>query len=118
MLLCFNCINTSNLVDHVDILNLLIATLSLLEHDVAASLYTKIIVQKEKTYKNLIDSLLCGHFPTVLILLKLFSVKYYINDSAVFTVDEVFFNTATFLTTCNLLSIVNFEMKQMFVRLT
>jgi len=96
----------------------LIATSSLLKHDVAASLYTKIIVQKEKTYKNLIDDLLCSYFLTVLILLELFSVKYYINDSAVSTVDEVFFNTATFLTTYNLLSIVDFEMKQMFVRLT
>jgi hypothetical protein len=116
--LCFNCIDTSNLVDHVGILNLLIATSPLLEHGVAASLYTKIIVRKEKTYKDLIDGLLCGHFPTVSILLGLLPVEYYTNASAVSTVDEVLFNTATSSATRNLLGIVDFEMKQMFVRLT
>jgi len=116
--LCFNCIDTSNLADHVGILNLLIATSPLLEHGVAASLYTEIIVRKEKTYKDLIDGLLCGHLPTVSILLGLFPVEYYTNASAVSTVDDILFNTATSSATRNLPGIVDLEMKQMFVRLT
>lgn len=116
--LCFNCIDTSNLTDHVGILNLLIATSLLLEHGVAASLYTEIIVRKEKTYKDLIDGLLCGHLPTVSILLGLFPVEYYTNASAVSTVDDILFNTATSSATRNLPGIVDLEMKQMFVRLT
>lgn len=90
----------------------------MLEHGVAASLYTEIIVRKEKTYKDLIDGLLCGHFPTVSILLGLFPVEYYTNASAVSTVDEVLFNTAASSATRNLPGIVDFETKQMFVRLT
>jgi hypothetical protein len=109
--LYFNYIDTLNLINHVSILNLLIITSLLFEHGVAASLYTEIIVRKKKIYKDLIDGLLYGYFFTVLILLRLFLVKYYTNINAVFTVDEILFNIVTSLVTRNLLGIVDFKIK-------
>jgi hypothetical protein len=116
--LCFNTIDTSNLVDHIGILNLLIATSPLLEHGAAASLYTEIIARKEKTHKALIDGLLCGHLPTVSILLGLFQVEYNTNAGAASTVDEVLLDGATSSATHTLPGVVTSEMRQMFVRLT
>jgi hypothetical protein len=109
--LYFNYIDTLNLINYVSILNLLIITSLLFEHGVAASLYTEIIVRKKKIYKDLIDGLLYGYFFTVLILLRLFLVKYYTNINAVFTVDEILFNIVTSLVTRNLLSIIDFKIK-------
>ncbi|KAK3171305.1 hypothetical protein OEA41_003389 [Lepraria neglecta] len=86
--LSFNVIDTSNLVDHVGALNVLIACSPLLEEDVSATLYTECLVKRRDNLKAMLDDLLCGHFPTVSILLGLFAVEYWTNATATSSVDE------------------------------
>ncbi|EON66261.1 hypothetical protein W97_05654 [Coniosporium apollinis CBS 100218] len=89
----FDVIDTSNLVDHIGAINTLVATSPLLKHSVSPSLHTESLVKQEKNYKERVDSILCGHFPTVSILLGLFPVEYWTNAAAVSTVDETLFDS-------------------------
>ncbi|MCJ1276023.1 hypothetical protein MMC21_003828 [Puttea exsequens] len=84
----FNVIDTSNLLDHLGALNLLVASSPLLSEELAATLYTETLVKRENSLKAMADELLCGHFPTVSILLGLFPVEYWTNATAISTVDE------------------------------
>ena len=43
--LSFNVIDTSNLLDHVGSVNLLVAAIPLLEHNLSATLYTEALVK-------------------------------------------------------------------------
>ncbi len=88
----FNVIDTSNLLDHLGALNLLVASSPLLGEELAATLYTEILVKRENTLKAMSDELLCGHFPTISILLGLFPVEYWTNATAISTVDEAMFD--------------------------
>ncbi|OQV09597.1 hypothetical protein CLAIMM_13704 [Cladophialophora immunda] len=80
--LTFGVIDTSNLIDHVGALNLLVAATPLLDEGRSASLYTESLVKQEKTHTAYIDNLLKGHFPTISTLLGLFPVEYWTNASA------------------------------------
>jgi hypothetical protein len=80
--LAFNVIDTSNLMDHVGAINLLVATAPLLQRSPSATLYTESSVRRAKDQKAFIDGLLCGHFPTLSILLGLFPVEYWTNATA------------------------------------
>ncbi|KAK0617770.1 hypothetical protein B0T17DRAFT_495888 [Bombardia bombarda] len=81
--LSFNVIDTSNLVDHVGALNLLVAVSPLLdEQTVSSAIYTEVLVKQGSSHENLIDSLLCGHLPTISVLLGLFPVDYWTNTSS------------------------------------
>jgi hypothetical protein len=72
----FNVIDTSNLGDHVGVLNLLSATSPLLRSDVSSTLYTESLVRREKDHRAYVDSLLCGDFATMSLLLELSPIEY------------------------------------------
>lgn len=93
--LSFDVIDTSNLVDHLGAIDVLTAASPLLKSSISASLYTESLVMKEMTRKELSNDLLCGHFPTVSILLGLIPVEYWTNTTAVSTVDELLFDATT-----------------------
>ena len=84
----FDIIDTSNLVDHLGALNVLVATAPLLADRVASTLYTEVLVQHESSVQAMVDSILCGHFGTVSLLLGLASVESWTNTTAVADVEE------------------------------
>ncbi|KAL1960584.1 hypothetical protein VTO42DRAFT_7163 [Malbranchea cinnamomea] len=84
----FGIIDTSNLIDHVGILNLLTAATPLLDHDLSATLYTEMLVRRSKAFKESLENLLSGNFPSMAVLLGLFPVGYWTNASAVFDAGE------------------------------
>ena len=84
----FDVIDTSNLVDHLGALNVLVATSPLLRSALSSTLYIESLVKHENTVRALSDNLLCGDFSTISTLLGLFPVEYWTNASAVSTADE------------------------------
>ena len=91
--LLFNVIDTSNLMDHIGSINLLVATSPLLDGSISSTLYTESLVKRENSQQALVDKLLCGDFATVSILLGLFPIEYWTNATAVSTVEEEMFRT-------------------------
>lgn len=85
----FNVIDTSNLIDHLGSLNLLVAVAPLLCNSSSASLYTECLVHQESSQQNYIDNLLCGHFPTISTLMGLFPVEYWSNSSPHSSIDDM-----------------------------
>lgn len=108
----FDVIDTSNLLDHVGALNLLVACSPLLKPDAASALHTETMVGRGLgSPQELLDELLCGHFPTVSLLLGLFPVEYWTDTSPTSTGDERLLD--------NFLSSHNMEeSKQLFSRIT
>jgi hypothetical protein len=96
--LTFNVIDTSNLIDHVGALNLLSATSPLLRSNMSSTLYTESLVKREKDHRAYIDSILCGDFATISLLLDLFPIEYWTNASSSSTADDVTFDIALRLT--------------------
>jgi hypothetical protein len=96
--LTFNVIDTSNLVDHVGALNLLSATSPLLRSNMSSTLYTESLVKREKDHRAYIESLLCGDFATMSLLLDLFPIEYWTNASSSSTADDVMLDIAFRLT--------------------
>lgn len=90
--LLFNVIDTSNLLDHVGTINLLVAASPLLQNSMSATLYTEVLVKQEEDMKKLVDSILCGHFPTLSILLGLMPIEYWTNSTAIPTVSDRLFD--------------------------
>ena len=86
--LLFNIIDTSNLLDHVGAINVLVATSPLLESSICATLYTEVLVKKQEDMKALVDEILCGHFPTLSILFGLMPIEYWTNSTATSGVEE------------------------------
>lgn len=84
----FDVVDTSNLVDHLGALNILVATSPLLKGTLSSTLYIESLVRHEDTVRALSDSLLCGDFSTISTLLGLFPVEYWTNASSVSTADE------------------------------
>ena len=91
----FSVIDTSNLIDHLGGLNLLVASSPLLMKSVSATLYTECLVKREESIKAAMDELLCGDLATISTLLGLFPVEYWTNASAISTVDEALFDVAS-----------------------
>ena len=91
--LSFTVIDTSNLVDHVGAINLLVALSPLLDRRSSASLFTESLVKHQENHTAYVDSILCGHFPTISILLGLFPVEYWTNASATSTADDLLMDT-------------------------
>ncbi|KAK1764035.1 hypothetical protein QBC33DRAFT_596390 [Phialemonium atrogriseum] len=81
--LSFAVIDTSNLADRIGALNLLVAASPLLNGCSSASLYTDSIAKTSKIHPKPVDTLLCGHLPTVAVLLGLVPVEYWTNASFV-----------------------------------
>ena len=86
--LSFNVIDTSNLLDHVGAINILVAASPLLDNSVSATLYTEALVKTEGDLKALVDNILCGHFSTLSTLFGLVPVEYWTNSSAVSSVED------------------------------
>lgn len=91
--LTFNVINTTNLVDHLGAINILVAASPLLDGSLSATLYMESLVRQEKDQQALIERLVCGHFPSVSILLGLFPIGYWTNATATSTAEEVLLDT-------------------------
>lgn len=90
--LLFNVIDTSNLIDHLGAINILVAASPLLDDSLSATLYTEALVKTEDDLKLFVDRILCGHFPTISILFALVPIEYWTNASAVSGVEEHMFN--------------------------
>ncbi|KAI2625026.1 hypothetical protein GGR54DRAFT_546929 [Hypoxylon sp. NC1633] len=86
--LAFDVIDTSNLCDHVGPLILLAAASPLLRHTLSSTLYTELLKVSGTTLRDTLDSMLCGHVPTVSMLLGLFPVEYWTNTSSLSVGDE------------------------------
>ena len=84
----FNMIDTSNLIDHLGAINLLVAAAPLLEESSTATLLTDSLVKKAKSIAAYIDEMLCGHFLTMSLLLGLSPLEYYANATGVSFTDE------------------------------
>ncbi|GAB7350551.1 hypothetical protein MBLNU459_g1132t2 [Dothideomycetes sp. NU459] len=77
--LVFDIIDTSNLADHIGALNVLTATSVLLKSKPWSTLYTEVLVRKTNDSKTILEQLLCGHCPTIALLLGLAPVDYWMN---------------------------------------
>ncbi|PVH91321.1 hypothetical protein DM02DRAFT_678148 [Periconia macrospinosa] len=84
----FTVIDTSNLIDHLGAVNVLSATSVLLVENTPSSLYTESLVRREINYEAYIQSLLCGDFSTMTLLLDLFPLEYRTNASTSSATDE------------------------------
>jgi hypothetical protein len=104
----FTLINTLNLIDHVGALNLFVTTAPLLNNTASSSLCTQSLVKSQDTEMAYIDSLLCGHFPTISTLLSLIPVEYWANTSATSMMDDLMMDS----------SIGAADQKQMHIKLT
>ena len=71
----FSVIDTSNLIDHLGALLILLATYPLLKDGLTSILYTDSLVKRRKEYKAYIESLLWGQSTTISLLLGLFTVE-------------------------------------------
>jgi len=91
--LSFTVIDTSNLIDHVGAINLLVALSPLLDNKISASLFTESLVKQQENRTAYVDNILCGHFPTISTLLGLFPVEYWTNASATSGVDDLMMDT-------------------------
>lgn len=109
----FDVIDTSNLLDDVGALNLLVASSSLLKRSLSATLYTESFVKLEKSRSLWIENVLCGDFATVSILLGLFPVEYWTNATAVSSGEEDLLDGV-------MSHVTNIQSgkKQMYIRLT
>ncbi|KAI0165685.1 hypothetical protein GGR57DRAFT_448366 [Xylariaceae sp. FL1272] len=91
----FDVIDTSNLCDHLGSLTLLTASAPLLRDHASAVLYTEVLAKNHKSYRQVLDELLCGHVPTLSTLLGLFPTEYWSNTSPISIGDERMFDTLT-----------------------
>lgn len=89
----FNAIDTSNLADHVGALNLLVAAGPLLRAVPSSTLFTELLIRREASTKDILDKILCGHAPTMSLLLGLGPVEYLTNATASSSADEMLLNT-------------------------
>ena len=89
----FNVIDTSNLLDHLGPINLLVAAAPLLENTIIATLYTEALVRKQEDLKALGDCILCGHFRSISIILGLIPIEYWTNSTATSSVEEHLFDS-------------------------
>ncbi|KAK0130060.1 hypothetical protein ONS96_000597 [Cadophora gregata f. sp. sojae] len=56
----FDVIDTSNLVDHLGPVNVLVAASPLLKRNITSTMYTESLVAREKNRRDLMEKLLCG----------------------------------------------------------
>lgn len=85
----FDMIDTSNLSDHIGALNIIIAAGPLLKDEPWASLFTELLIKPEKSKDNALEKLLCGHAPTISLLLGYSPVQYWTNAKVESHVDEI-----------------------------
>ncbi|KAI1493812.1 MYND finger [Biscogniauxia mediterranea] len=88
----FDVIDTSNLADHIGALNILVASAPLLKSSVRSILYTETLSKSSKTRKDQFNDLLCGHAPTMSLLIGLVPVDYWTNTTSISCADELLIN--------------------------
>ncbi|KJZ76772.1 hypothetical protein HIM_03649 [Hirsutella minnesotensis 3608] len=86
----FDMIDTSNLSDHMGALNVIIATGPLLKQKPWSTLYTELLIKRGESQQRVFDTLLCGHAPTLSLLLGISPVHYWTNAKSESHVDELF----------------------------
>ncbi|GJN82602.1 hypothetical protein PLIIFM63780_006144 [Purpureocillium lilacinum] len=91
----FDVIDTSNLSDHVGPLNILVSTTPLLKATPWATLHTELMLSKHRSLKEALNGFLCGHAPTVSLLLGVSPAQYWANAKCESHVDEVFLGLMT-----------------------
>ncbi|KAF3357291.1 hypothetical protein VdG1_05869 [Verticillium dahliae VDG1] len=95
----FHVIDTSNLADHVGTLNLLVSLIPLLAPQPWATLSTETLLKgSSSSDQEILDNLLCGHAPTVSLLLGVSPVEYWTNATAVSTLQEIMLGLSAFKT--------------------
>ena len=87
----YNVIDTSNLIDHLGSLNLLINTIPLMDPNPQSTLYTDTLVQRDSNLGNTFATLLHGDFATMSSLLGVWPVEYWTNASFI-SPEEATFN--------------------------
>ncbi|KAI8932270.1 hypothetical protein NX059_010471 [Plenodomus lindquistii] len=78
----FHVIDSSNLMDHLGCLNLLVATSGLLLRTTSSSLRTEMLIPREGNTADSVGSMLCGDLPSVALLLGLTPVQYWSDATA------------------------------------
>jgi hypothetical protein len=91
----FTAIDTSNLVDHLGPLNILMAASPLLENKTYATLFTELLVKYENTRMDAINNLLCGDFLSMSILLGLIPVEYITKATVTSSTEETMLSAVT-----------------------
>ncbi|KAI0006748.1 hypothetical protein F4779DRAFT_595194 [Xylariaceae sp. FL0662B] len=91
--LTFDVVDTSNLTDHLGALNILVAVAPLLKSSASSVLHMETLIKTQKTRKQQLDSMLCGHAPTMFLLIGLAPVDYWTNATSVSYVDEILINS-------------------------
>ncbi|XP_044717256.1 MYND finger domain-containing protein [Hirsutella rhossiliensis] len=91
----FDMVDTSNLSDHLGTLNVVIATAPLMKQKPWATVYTELMIKRHDSQQRAFDSLLCGHAPTVSLLLGVSPVQYWTNAKCESHVVEVFLGLMT-----------------------
>lgn len=85
----FNIIETSNIMDHVGLLNVLIAALPLLSPDPSTTMFTEALLYTGKdATKNLISQF-CTDVPTISLLLDLAPINYFSNFNTRSNAEEI-----------------------------
>ncbi|KAI9702118.1 MAG: hypothetical protein M1836_001462 [Candelina mexicana] len=87
----FDIIDTSNLIDHVGMLNVLVAAAPLLRQEVSSCLYTECLLQATKDITKSLQALLCSDVTSISLLLGLAPVGHLLG----MTIDDV--STEAFL---------------------
>ncbi|KAI1134399.1 hypothetical protein F5Y05DRAFT_235168 [Hypoxylon sp. FL0543] len=95
--LVFDVIDTSNLCDHLGSLVLLTAVTTLLRNHPSSVLYAEVIVKFHKSRREILDNMVCGHVPTMSMLLGLFPVDYWTNTASL-SADEEMLNAMNAMT--------------------
>ena len=78
----FTITDTSNLVNRLGALNVLKAAAPLLDRDISSTLYTETLGRQNDDFLTLSSDLLKGDLPTMAMLLGLFPVFYWANNTA------------------------------------
>ncbi|KAI1385797.1 uncharacterized protein F4822DRAFT_432655 [Hypoxylon trugodes] len=90
----FDVIDTSNISDYTATLNVLLAAAPLLKASASSTLWTETIGRTKQTAREQFDSVLCGHTPTMSLLLGLSPADYWTNATTMSDVDEQLLNNA------------------------
>ena len=85
----FNVIETSNIMDHVGLLNILVAALPLLSPDPSATLFTEALLYTGKDATKNLTAKLCADVSTIILLLDLAPVNYLSNFNTRSNTEEI-----------------------------
>ncbi|KAI0595144.1 MYND finger [Biscogniauxia sp. FL1348] len=88
----FDVIDTSNLVDRIGALNILVASAPLLKDATRSILYTETLFESLETYEDQLGDLLSGHSPTISLLIGVSPAEYWTNTTSISCVDELLIN--------------------------